>query len=292
VLKGQLSLGQLVASELILSASFYGISQLGKDFENFYDLAAACEKLSQFYNIAQENNGSIKLTENGLNIRFKEVFDRYLGRDFFFDLEFKSKKNYIVTTESLSTHKVLVELLSGLRKPIRGSLEFNQNNVEDLDLLNLRSKIAIIDNGSFVEGSILENITFNNKLISKKQINDVLHITGFDNVLSRFDNNLLLRITPSGWPLSESEKILLRTVRAVISQPQVIIITEALDMMTLKMRRKILQFLTKNHDATVIYFSNRRDDMIDFDHYLFVGQDETLYFENLEQLDEFEKKNG
>ncbi|MBU6141095.1 MAG: HlyD family efflux transporter periplasmic adaptor subunit [Proteobacteria bacterium] len=69
VLKGQLTLGQLVAAELILSVALYGFSQLGRDFENFYDLIASCQKLSKFYNFAFEkkdfepftNLGQIKL---------------------------------------------------------------------------------------------------------------------------------------------------------------------------------------------------------------------------------------
>ena len=54
VLKGQLSIGQLVAAELILSALLYNFSQLGRDLENFYDLTASCQKLSKFYNFSIE----------------------------------------------------------------------------------------------------------------------------------------------------------------------------------------------------------------------------------------------
>jgi multidrug resistance efflux pump len=54
VLKGQLTIGQLVAAELILSATLYNFSQLGRDLESFYDLAASCQKLSKFYNFSIE----------------------------------------------------------------------------------------------------------------------------------------------------------------------------------------------------------------------------------------------
>jgi hypothetical protein len=53
-LKGQLTIGQLVAAELILSALLYNFSGLGRDLENFYDLAASCQKLSKFYNFSIE----------------------------------------------------------------------------------------------------------------------------------------------------------------------------------------------------------------------------------------------
>ena len=290
VLKGQLSIGQLVASELVLSATLYGISQLGRDFESFYELTSSCEKLSQFYNIPTEKNGEEKITEDAINIRFKDAVDVYFQREFKFNFEIKKNKNYLISTENLSSQKILIELIMGLRKPQRGRIEFNNHDIENVDLEHLRSQIAIIDNGAFIEGNVEEYLTFNNKLISKKQINEVLEITGFNKILSRFAEGLSLRIIPSGWPFSESEKILLKISRALLQEPKIIIITEVLDILNLKMRRKILNFTIKDHNATVLYFSDRRDDMIDFDEYIFIREDKVLHFSSLEELDKFEQK--
>lgn len=68
VLKGQLTIGQLVAAELILSALLYNFSQLGRDLENFYDLVASCQKLSKFYNFSIEKKDFAPFT-NFNNIR-------------------------------------------------------------------------------------------------------------------------------------------------------------------------------------------------------------------------------
>ena len=76
ILRGQLSLGQLVAAELILSGVFYGISQLGMYLDTFYDLVASSEELSLLFAIPQEpkvrgangpHDGSVKLTDVVLN---------------------------------------------------------------------------------------------------------------------------------------------------------------------------------------------------------------------------------
>ena len=53
VIQGQLSLGQLVAAELVLSAVFAGLSQAGTYLSYFYDLCAAIEELSLFYDVEQ-----------------------------------------------------------------------------------------------------------------------------------------------------------------------------------------------------------------------------------------------
>ena len=292
VTKGQLSIGQLVASELILSTTLYGISQLGRDFETFYDIVGACEKLSQFYNIPQENTGVEKIDTDHIDIKFNHVVDIYFEREFKFNFSLKHRKNYIISTHNLSSQKILIELLYCLRKPVRGTLEFNNIEIENIDIANLRSKIALIDNSSFIEGNIEEYLTFNNKNISKKLINEVLQVTGLDKALQRLNEGLNLRIIPTGYPLSESEKILLKISRALLQEPKIIIITEVLDMLGLKTRQNMIKFLTKNHNSTVIYFSNRRDDMHDFDEYIFIDEDRTHNFKSIDELDKFEQKNG
>ena len=54
VIQGQLTLGQLVAAELVLSVAFVGISQLGVYLTYFYDLCGAIDELSLFFGVDQE----------------------------------------------------------------------------------------------------------------------------------------------------------------------------------------------------------------------------------------------
>ena len=291
VIKGQLSIGQLVASELVLSATLYGISELGRDFEAFYDIASSTEKLSQFYNIDQEDSAHEKIDNHKICIKFDKVVDNYFGRDFNFNLNFEAQKNYLISTTNLTYQKVLIELIYGLRKPIRGSLQFNNLDIENIDLAHLRSNIVIIDNSNFIDGTIVEYLTFNDKNINKKFLNEVLFVTGLEKVLEKFKDGLNQKINPSGYPLSESEKILLKTARGLLQNPKIIIITEVLDMLSLSSRRKILEFLTKNHEAMILYFSNRRDEMFDFNEYLFIDENKIHHFKSISELDKFEQKN-
>ncbi|MFM9890600.1 MAG: HlyD family efflux transporter periplasmic adaptor subunit [Rickettsiales bacterium] len=63
VVSGELTLGQLVAAELVLSTIFFGMSKAGEYLSHYYDLCAAVEKLSQFFLIpvknAEENTNPI-----------------------------------------------------------------------------------------------------------------------------------------------------------------------------------------------------------------------------------------
>lgn len=288
VFKGQLTIGQLVAAELILSAILYGFSQLGRDFENFYDLVSACEKLSQFYNVPSDKKLGITFANKSFDLSLSNVYYKYSDREYCFDLKFEAKKNYIVSTGGFSTKKILIDLIHGFRAPISGVIMANQDNLQSLDLYQFRSQIAVIENASLIESTVGEYLSFNDVNISQSTIDEALKITGLDNRVLRSQEGLNMRIIPSGWPFSESEKILLQIARVLIHKPNLIIITEVLDMLVLPARQKILKYLTKEHDATVIYFSHRVDGMLDFDHYLFIDKTSSYEFSSIDDLVEFE----
>ena len=291
VLKGQLTIGQLVAAELVLSALFYRISQAGRDLEGFYDLVAACEKLSQFQNIPSEEAEGALLQNDAIAINFDDVTYKNANRQYHFNLKFAANKNYIIATGGFSTKKALIDLLCGFANPAHGLVEINGTDIRSLNRYDLRSKIAIIDNAQLLEGTIEEYLTFFDKSVAQSDVNWALKVTGLDRLILKSKDGLDTRIIPSGWPLSESEKILLKIARILIQKPKLIIITEVLDMLVLGARQRILHYLTKESLATVIYFSHRVDGVMDFDNYIFVDKAKHYEFSSIQELDNFEKEH-
>jgi ABC-type bacteriocin/lantibiotic exporter with double-glycine peptidase domain len=289
VIKGQLTIGQLVAAELVLSAALYGFSQFGRDLENFYDLVASCEKLSQFYNIPSDRKGGLSIEEERLQIVFDEAQYRYLDRDYKFDLTFESGKNYAIATGGFSTKKIFIDLICGFREPIRGSIAVNGKDLKQIDLYDFRSKIAVINNSPLIESTVGEYLTCGRSNVAESEINAALRITGLEKTIMKLPDGLNSRMIPSGWPFSESEKILLKIARILIQKPKLIIITEVLDMLVLGARQKILSYLTQQKDVTTIYFSHRVDGMMDFDSYIFLDKASHRKFPSIEALDEFER---
>lgn len=71
VLNNQLSLGQLVASEIVLTGVLIGVSKIGKLLESYYDLAISFEKLSSSIEIEATGKTPEEI------VRPKVVFDKY-----------------------------------------------------------------------------------------------------------------------------------------------------------------------------------------------------------------------
>jgi putative ABC transport system ATP-binding protein len=292
VVKEQLTIGQLVAAELVISIVLYEISRFGRDFSNFYDLVASCEKLSQFQNIPLEEKKLIALepADGAFDIKLEEVLYLSENRQFKFNLQFESGKNYLIATKGFSTKKALIDLIHGFEIPNSGAINFNGENIENYDKYALRDKIGIIDNEPLLEGTVGEYLFFNNREISQNEVTNAIKTVGLEKKILRSKEGLNMRIIPSGFPFSESEKILLKIARILVQKPKIIILTEVLDMLVLQARQNILNYLTKNLEVTLIYFSHRIDGVMNFDEYLFVDKEESFKFKNIEDLADFEAK--
>ncbi len=75
VVKGQLSLGQLVAAELIVATILSSMAKLGKHIEGFYDVVAAVDKLGHLFDLSMEpQDGSLALRSGqGARLRVTDV---------------------------------------------------------------------------------------------------------------------------------------------------------------------------------------------------------------------------
>jgi len=290
VLKSQLSLGQLVAAELVISAIVYNISNLGRDFESFYDLISSSEKLSQFQNIPHEKSDGEIILKEIKEIKFENTTYHYFDHEYNFNLKFLQDKNYLIFTNGYSTKKIITEMLLGFRSPISGRLSINGISIDEFNKYELRSHIYIIDNLPLIEGTLREYLTFNRREISDNEIITTLEKVGIDNkAIAMSKEGLDLRIIPSGWPFSESDKILLKVARCLLNNPSVIIADEVLDMLEPKIRYKVLYHLTKEHSASFIYFSHYYEDSDIFDKKLFVEKNFSKEINGLEDFNKLQR---
>lgn len=288
VLKGQLSLGQLVASELVISVIVYNLANLGRDFENFYDLIASSEKLSQFQNIPYDKWGGQSIPKQISEIKFDNTLYNHSNNDYLFNFTFLQDNNYLVLTNGYSTRKIIIEMLLGFRAAVSGKLSINGSDINGFDKYALRTQIAIIDNSPLIEGNLREYLTFNRSEISDNTVLMVLEKLGLSDVIISHPDGLDLRIIPSGWPFSQSEKILLKVARVLIHEPQIIIADEVLDMLEPKIRSRVLYHLTHEHHATFIYFSHRYDHLGNFNQKLCIEKDKSFEIKNLAHFNELQ----
>ncbi|HBY61069.1 MAG TPA: hypothetical protein DEH78_14700, partial [Solibacterales bacterium] len=82
VINRQLTLGQLIAAEIVVALVVSGFTKFGKQLETFYDLSAAIDKLGYLTDLPLERQGSVSLrrSDRPAAVLFQNVQFSYDGR--------------------------------------------------------------------------------------------------------------------------------------------------------------------------------------------------------------------
>lgn len=292
VIKQQLSLGQLVAAELVVTVIMSNFLKFSKYLEAFYDLIAATDKLYMFNDLKAIDLHSQECipAENQMSLEFKNVF---LTSDdthtFCLNYKFEKGKNYKIRANSLSSRSVFTEMLYKICRPDTGEVYLGEVPYEKLGILNIKEKIAILERPTIFEGTIDENLRLHKPDITNAKINEVLEVVHLD-INKYFKDGINTKLKPSGYPMWPSQVIRLELARAILSEPDIIVMTESFDQIELKRRQSILKYLS-DKKITVILFTNRESKVQVFDHYLFLGFDGFVECDNEAKLLEKELHN-
>lgn len=92
------------------------------------------------------------------------------------------------------------------------------------------------------------------------------------------------RIIPSGWPFLDNERIIIKVAKAILEDPKIIIINEIFDTVKYKDKKKIINYLINNTNATILCFANFRYKDITFDKYCYINADSSSEFKNIDDL--------
>ncbi|MEO1272039.1 MAG: ATP-binding cassette domain-containing protein, partial [Myxococcota bacterium] len=165
VMERQLTLGQLVAAELIVSIVVASLIKLSRYFEQLYDLIAAIDKLGQLVDLPLERSAGHACIatddSRGASLRLHNVtFGFPKGATLLkgVNLELEPGERVVVTGPAGSGKSALLHLLFGLRKPQKGHIELDGLDLREVGLGSLRDRVAVIYGPEIFEGTVFENI--------------------------------------------------------------------------------------------------------------------------------------
>lgn len=284
VIRGELSLGQLVAAELILSAIFYGISRAGNQLMLFYELVAALEKISYFNKIPTEKDeGRVFAPSGCFEVVFKNVMCEYRNTYIHFDFSIPRGKKLLATSTSHVLQEYFIDMIEAYRFPEKGQILLGGQDITEIDAQEFRDRIFVLEEPHLLDCTIEEYIKIYAPDASKVEIMDVLALVHMDDAIAQLPDGLKTRIISSGYPLSKSESIRLKLACTLLSHPAIIVLTELFDIVGYHHRQSILKSLYDLKDVTLIYFTNRRD-LDFFQDYLYLDWNEDVFFKNIDDF--------
>ncbi|RKS00689.1 MULTISPECIES: peptidase domain-containing ABC transporter [unclassified Flavobacterium] len=266
VLNQKMNIGQFVAAEIIILLVINSVEKIIIGLETLYDVLTAVEKIGQITDLEIEETSTkaadycytnIQLAAENLSYKFPDANDYVLEK---INLTIEQSEKIYLEGLNGSGKTTLIRILSGLLQPTSGSLYINDDTYRKIDLEQYRSQISTIIIGETpFEGTILENITFNNPLISQEDLKWAIESVNLGDFIKSLPKGLDTKIYPEGKQLSSSnaQKVLL--ARSIINRPKILFYEDALDKMDTDAAEEVINFITSKENKWTLIVSSKNE---------------------------------
>ncbi len=233
VMNEKLTLGQLVAAELIISGVLSSLGKFSKFLSNFYDTMVALDKTGHLTDLHDEDETglAVHFASKPVKVEIKKLRLQSHESDRYIDLEMSVKpgETVAITDYDGDAKNLLFDILGGEIEPPLGKVFYNHEDIKELNKRDLRSEVMLIRDTETFAGSIFENITLGRSEIKLSEVSMAIDLVNLTKAFSRFPSGLDTMLLPSGAPLSSDEKRRLLIARALVMRPGILLIDEALD---------------------------------------------------------------
>lgn len=253
VIRGELTLGQLVASELVVTAIVGAFAKIGKSLESFYDLCAAVDKVGHMLDLPYETPALDMNTDGApASIRWQNLPIGISGQSPSAITVIEPGSRVAITGRSGTGKSRLLSILAGLHEPVNGFAEIagfdcrDASRVADGQLLSLARQPEIFC------GSVLENVRLGRSWLSSADIRRALERVGLWEDVLKLPGGIESSLQTGGYPLTYAQTVKLTLARALASVPSIVLIDGILDLLDATERMKLWNELRTSHDISTI----------------------------------------
>jgi len=177
------------------------------------------------------NNGKIGAQNLQGNLSFENVWFGYNeDNDVLKNISFQINKGetLAIVGHTGSGKTSIISLINRLYHIKKGVIKVDDINIEEYELVELRSKIAVVLQDVFLfSGSILDNVTLRNSTITQQQVEEAAKLLGIHQFITQMPQGYNYNVMERGATLSLGQRQLLSFVRALLYNPAILILDEA-----------------------------------------------------------------
>lgn len=264
VVDGDITLGQFVASEVVIILVVSSVEKLVVSMDIIYDLLTSAEKIGNVTDVPLNKEHGIKIDlskqEGGLELRLENLSvhygDKYLLKNI--NLHIASNDRICITGGDGAGKSSLIKMILGSFDNYEGIATINNCSMRDINVYSFRSLTE--DNFSEDEifaGTILDNIAMGKSKVKYQDVIWALENVGLYNKINQLPDGLLTELTAGGKEFSSVERRKLVLARCVAAKPKLLIINDFLKDFSIAERTKIINFLMDEaNEWTLILVSN------------------------------------
>ena len=263
VLQQKLNIGQFVAAEIIILLVITSIEKLILGLENLYDILTSIEKLGQVVDKPLENQEGEKINlEKGIQLELDAVNYKVANREkpilSNISLKITPESKMLIQGESGSGKSSLLRVFSGIVIPNSGNIYVNGLSINGLNINHYRSQLGLsLSEELPFEGTLRENLTFGESTITDAAIFETLENFGLSGFLKDLPNGLNTFLYPGGIQMSYTTAKKIVLARAILKQPKLLILEDALDQFSQEETKSIIDYLCQpSHSWAMIIVSS------------------------------------
>ncbi len=233
VINRQLTLGQLVAAELVVLNVLSALEKLIRNCDTYYDLLTGLDKVGYLTDLPLERRSGSEIidTTEGASVVMQEVSFSYNSgipvlRNL--NLRIQAGERASLVGASGAGKTTLAHILCGLLEPDSGAIDFAGMDVRDLSLAAVRRCIGFVgDANEIFEGTIEENVSMGRAYVTHKDVTWALGVSQLAGEVARLPEGLQTQLVASGKNLSRGQVQRLLIARAIAHHPSLLILDEA-----------------------------------------------------------------
>ena len=231
VVAGELTLGQLVASEIIVAAVVAAFARLARYFESYYDVLAAVEKVGGMIDLPLEPGdqpqprgfeagaASVEASELSCSRGGERVLEEV-------SLRLEPGDRAALVADSEQSVGVLLETLAGLRTPASGWVALEGEDLRNRLPQDVADDVALLRGAEILPATIRENLTVARREATTDELRGALDAVGLLQAVRALPDGMDAMLGPDGFPLSRSQSTLLVIARALVAGPRLVLIDD------------------------------------------------------------------
>ncbi|MBV9824842.1 MAG: type I secretion system permease/ATPase [Alphaproteobacteria bacterium] len=262
VMQGDLTVGALVAFNMIAGQTIQPILRLSQLWQDFQQISVSVERLGDILNYPTESDSvpSVMPARPRGAIDIKRVTFRYRpdAAEALRDVSLTIRPGEVIgiVGPSGSGKSTLTKLLQRLYQPTEGAILLDGNDLNNLDPAWLRSNIGVVMQENLLfNRSVHDNIAFANPGLPRARVMELARLTGADAFIARLPQGYDTVIEERGANLSGGQRQRIAIARALATNPPILIFDEATSALDYESERIIQQnmaAITRGRTALVI----------------------------------------
>jgi ABC-type bacteriocin/lantibiotic exporter with double-glycine peptidase domain len=269
VIGRQISLGQFVASELIIITILGAVEKVILSLDVIYDLLTATEKVGQVTDIPLERERGQQMVpgdvHHGFAITARDVKYRYAETNSYslkgVSFKIESGQRVGILGEAGSGTTTLLNVLMGFYTSYEGVLLYNGISTRDLNAQSIQTSIGkLTPDESIFDGTLAENLSLGRYHISFERVMAVLDRVGLREWVERQPEGINTHLVAGGGglPLHVRERMLL--ARCIIDSPRLVVLDRLFAQVTGTFRNHAVDMLfDRTRPWTVLIVSHEAD---------------------------------